>query len=971
MADVELRVVIQGEDQSQAAVRSLQSGLNSVGASAQAAGAKTQAAAQTGIAGLDKMANAARRVEGTLVGLRSAASAATSAGVGLAALGAALTAVAFLPVKAAAEFERSMSAVQAVVQTTSEQFELMERRARDLGATTRFSAQEAAEGMRFLGQAGFTATEVVDAIGPSLNLAAAGALELSVAADIASNVMSGFGLTAGEVARISDVLAQTAASSNTSVQQLGEAMSFVAPVSAAAGISLEETAAAMGVLGNAGIQASRAGTGLRGIIASLEAPTNRAKAALGRLGVEVSRNEDGSINLTKTMSELNEAGLDVASAFDIFRRVAAPAAIAISKNTDEMEKLTKGALEAEGAAERMAKIMEDNLGGALIALKSAISEAFIALAQNLLPVIRKVVEFVTSATRTFARWADQFPTLSAVILGLIGTLGLLLAALAAILIPLGLIGGGIISLVQLLPLLQAQLAASTTSMRIFTIAVNTAKVAFLAFLASIVITKLFELAEQVKGAAEAKAQLINISRRAAAAEREFAVAITEATTAELDNLKALALAGTATDEELTRLRQLIKVRIQHTGAIVAQKTANRESAEEINKAAAQQQVWIDLLHQTSTASKGVADGQGLIKDETIDLKQVTKDLGDQVKLLADEYKTAEAAAKKFGEEAQKFSDEILKRRGDLTATLEELRRKTLDAGDAWTSLRTEAQNYLAAAQAARDAGDLAGAKTNADLAARAFGRLATEVKEGEQVVVTLERGVATASEGIKRAAELAIEVTEEQKVAAEENQRKQLEFMDSIEQRLITYKERIDELPKTIQLSTEDAEQSIDNLIAKFDELVRKTEQGVEISVKTTSQLGGLVARAGGLVAQTGGRLTGYGGGDKIRALLEPGEWVIRKEAVKKYGNAMFAALNSMKLPGLDLSKMRVATPRLPGSGFQAGGAVPGRQEDSRLNTVNLNLSFGGDEVFPLQGEEQVVESLVRRLRREARVTVS
>lgn len=974
MAEVELKIVIQGEDQSQSAVRSLQSGLNSVGAAATAAGQKTQQAAQTGIAGLDRMANAARRAEGSLQGIRRAASAATSAGVGLAALGAGLTAAAFLPIKAAAQFERSMSAVQAVVQTTSERFEQMTRRARDLGATTRFSAQEAAEGMRFLGQAGFTAEETIAAIGPSLDLAAAGALDLATAADIASNVMSGFGLVAGDVGRIADVLATTAAKSNTSVQQLGEAMSFVAPISAAAGISLEETAAAMGVLGNAGIQASRAGTGLRGVIAALEAPTTRGQRALDALGVTITRSADGTINLTKTMSDLNDAGLNVAQAFDIFRRVAAPSAIAIAKNTKELERLTEEAEKAEGAAKRMAEIMEENLGGALIALRSAVGEAAIALAQNLLPILKKVTEFVTSLVRGFAAWADRFPTVSALVLGLVGVLGVLALSLGALLLPLGLMATGLVSLIELLPLLQAGLAASTTAMNTFTIALGVAKAAFAAFLATLVISELIELVKEVRGAAQAKAQLINISRRAAAAEREHAAAINESTDAELASLKILAEAGTATEEELARLRALIKVRILHTGAIVAQKTANRESTEEINKAAAQQQIWIDLLHETATSTKRSADAQGELRKETVDLEDVTKQLKETVKGLTDEYLGAEKAAKKFGEEAQKFAEEIVDRRAAIDSTLRDLRRRTLSAGEAWTDLRKQANEFLKAAEAARDAGELDVAKENADLAARAFRRLATEVKEGDTVVVALTTGVAAASAGIKAAGELAIQVTEEQKTAAEENQRAQLEFMGSIEEKLIAYRERIDDLPKEITLSTDEAVGNIEALERQFDDLVAKMEKGVEITVKTTSKLGGLVAAAKGFAAQTGGRLTGYGGGDKIRALLEPGEWVIRKEAVKKYGNAMFAALNAMKLPSLrlpsmDLSKVRMSMPRVPAMApaFQTGGVAG---SDGGGRTINLNLSLGGGETFPLQGEERIVESLIRRLRREARVTV-
>lgn len=156
--------------------------------------------------------------------------------------------------------------------------------ARELSAVTQFSATQAAQGMEFLGRAGFKTTDIISAMPGLLDLAAAGALELGRAADIASNVLSGFQLQAKESNRVSDILALTAASANTNVEQLGDAMSYVAPVAAAFSKSVEETSAALGILGNAGIQASSAGTGLRGILANLATVTPAGRRCIARNG---------------------------------------------------------------------------------------------------------------------------------------------------------------------------------------------------------------------------------------------------------------------------------------------------------------------------------------------------------------------------------------------------------------------------------------------------------------------------------------------------------------------------------------------------------------------------------------------------------------------------------------------------------------------------------------------------------------
>lgn len=281
------------------------------------------------------------------------------------------------------ELEHAMSAVEAVTGATSGEMQELETVARGLGATTVFSATQAAKGMAFLGMAGFETNEIISAMPGLLDLAAAGQLELAEASDIASNVLSGFRLEAEETGRVGDVLALGAASANTNVQQLGKALSFTAPISAALGISLETTAAAIGVMSDAGIQGQRAGTGLRTVLASLSSITPKAEKALRGMGLTAKDINPEINSLGTILKTLEEAGLDATGAFKIFGTEGAPAILALTSQVDRLQEL-QGSLEgAEGAAAAMAITLSSDLHGSYKKLGSVASEFAIRLDETI------------------------------------------------------------------------------------------------------------------------------------------------------------------------------------------------------------------------------------------------------------------------------------------------------------------------------------------------------------------------------------------------------------------------------------------------------------------------------------------------------------------------------------------------------------------------------------------------------------
>ena len=294
-------------------------------------------------------------------------------------------------------FEQRMAGVKAITGATDAEFASLSETARQLGATTVFTASEAAQGLRLFAQAGFTVKESQDAIAGALNLAIAGELGLADAVDIAANAVRGFGLDASETNRVADVLAATATSTNTNVTLLGEGLKFVAPVAAAAGVSIEETSAALGVLSDAGLKGTLAGTGLRKIFSRLLNPTSDVKKALKGAGIALNDVNPRFNDLRTIVQRLKPVLADPAAAFQLFGDRGAPAALAIAKLSERFEELTVVTEEAEGRSQEIAETLLDTLGGSLKLLKSALEEAALQLGEGGLGGgLRKLVDFVTA-----------------------------------------------------------------------------------------------------------------------------------------------------------------------------------------------------------------------------------------------------------------------------------------------------------------------------------------------------------------------------------------------------------------------------------------------------------------------------------------------------------------------------------------------------------------------------------------------
>ena len=274
---------------------------------------------------------------------------------GFAALGAAATIAIADSIRVFADFETSMLRVKAISGATGEEFKSLSDLAKELGSTTAFTAREAAQAMGFLAQAGFEVGEVHQALPKVLSLAAAGQLDLAQAADITASVLRGFGLEASESGRVADVLAAAASKSNTSVEGMGEAFKFAGPVASAMGVSLEETAAALGVLSNAGLKGSLAGTGLRMVLV--------------KMGEDVA----GAGGLTQALETLNTDGVQaVVETMKQLDARAGTAAVALTGQMGVLKQLHKEMQSVDGISDRMAETMLSGIGGSAVKTGSAL-----------------------------------------------------------------------------------------------------------------------------------------------------------------------------------------------------------------------------------------------------------------------------------------------------------------------------------------------------------------------------------------------------------------------------------------------------------------------------------------------------------------------------------------------------------------------------------------------------------------------
>ena len=386
-------------------------------------------AASTSVS-LEKLAEAGEKFE-------KAGDSITNVGKKVSVASAAVTGLGVAAVKTAADFDSAMANVAAISGATGDDLQALRDKARDMGEKTKFSASEAAEAMSYMAMAGWKTGDMLSGIEGIMNLAAASGEDLAATSDIVTDALTAFGLTAEDSAHFADILAAASSNANTNVSMMGETFKYCAPVAGALGYSAEDVAEAIGLMGNAGIKSTQAGTALRTMMTKMQGELKLCGEAFGEVTIQTA-NTDGS------MRELSDILADCRTAFSKMSEseAAAAAETLVGKNAmsgflalmnaapGDIDKLRNAIDNCDGSAEDMATIMQDNLNGQLTILKSQLEELAISFGEMLMPVIRKVI----SAVQGFV---DKLNNMDEAQRKTIISIGLVIAAIGPFLVILG------------------------------------------------------------------------------------------------------------------------------------------------------------------------------------------------------------------------------------------------------------------------------------------------------------------------------------------------------------------------------------------------------------------------------------------------------------------------------------------------------------------------------------------------------
>lgn len=302
------------------------------------------------------------------------------------------------------DFESMMSQVKAISGATGQAFDDLTAKAQEMGATTKFTATESAEAFNYMAMAGWKPQQMIDGISGIMSLAAASGEDLGTTSDIVTDALTAFGLSAGDSGHFADVLAQASANANTNVSMLGESFKYVAPVAGAMNYSVEDTSLALGLMANASIKGSMAGTALKTSLANMAAPTDSMAEAMDKYGISLTDSEGNMKSLRGVIDNLRGSlgGLSeteqTAAASTIFGKEAMAGMLAIINASEEdYNKLSTAIDNSKDAAEGMADTMLDNLKGSFTLMQSAIEGTENAFGKRLSPYLRDIAGGIADA----------------------------------------------------------------------------------------------------------------------------------------------------------------------------------------------------------------------------------------------------------------------------------------------------------------------------------------------------------------------------------------------------------------------------------------------------------------------------------------------------------------------------------------------------------------------------------------------
>lgn len=598
--------------------------------------------------------------------------------------------------KVTADFDEQMSKVQAISGAMGDDFDALRDKARELGMSSKYSAAEVGAGFEYMAMAGWKTEDMLQGIDGVLNLAAASGEELGTTSDIVTDALTAFGLSAKDSSHFADVLAAASTNANTNVSMLGESFKYAAPVAGALGISAEDTSVALGLMANAGIKASQAGTSLRTGLTNLSKPTKQMQEYMDKYNIALVQNEDGSVNLRQTMISLREKMGDLttteqaAAAAAIFGKDSMSGWLAIVNASEaDFEKLTSSIDNCDGAAKSMAEIMQDNLNGELTKLKSALQEAGISLGESLVPMLRKAVTWIQGAV-------DKFNSLDESTKENIVKFGLFAAAVGPVMTAIGTMTSGVGGLVTGLGKVVSKVTAFSSGLG--GVPFGPASIAFAGVAAAIglVVTanKLQEDAyrdaneeiyaaidasEKARQAMEQTGDAIGTAFDEANESIEMATERADMAHTMVDRLEELVSAEQLSSAEMIEAKSIVSqlnaaypglnAEIDENGKLLGTSTDEMrgfiDNALEMATVEAKQQALKNTMQELTDAITAKVEAQAREKQVTEELQKAEESYTAEVKKLNDARESGEISATEYGYKIIQLNNERSKSINDL------------------------------------------------------------------------------------------------------------------------------------------------------------------------------------------------------------------------------------------------------------------------------------------------------------------
>ena len=896
-------------------------------------------------------------------------------------------------------FDDTMRAVKAKSGATEEQWQRMIKTAEHLGATTRYSATQVAEGFEQLATAGFSAEKSMDVLPTVLHLAAAGTTDLGSATAIVTSVMAGFDIQAKDIGKVSDALVKGFLSAGTSLSELGLGFSYVGPVAKAAGLEFNEVVAVLGLLADAGIRGERGGTALRGALSSLLKPAGEASKVMDSLGIEVKTSEGKLVSFVEILDRLKKSGATVTDIMTIFGVEAGPGMLKmLSKGVPALEELIKNLDESGGTAESVAKGLESGLGGALRTLSSSADALGITIGRDLAPVIHLLAQGLTTINNILTNLSPATRTYLEIMFGAGSAFAVWTFAL-----------GPLISGIRTFTAAQITATGAVTA---FGVAFRAAGWVGLALVVYEVATALWEWVAGTDAATETTQKNTEATENSNAAMKKFSAAST-ATVADMKKASTVTDEATeafnrlgdaaeesgekvvksaeqmakavqsAADTEIDAIKRKIAVGLLSEQQALEQiLQAKRRAASETEQIASQEIAIIKrkVANNVITEQQGIAEIRALYARTTQDKSDIANQevaiirakvqagvmaesdainqirqmlIAAQDEKIAISERTLEYIIQLFGRESEEYRAAVAQMSG---AALELERIRTESSARATSAIVEDAarQQRAHASAAAARASNTAAKRDDYEFPTHTMRRGNQSVNS--QLPAQITMGSIRAMDKFEEAAMYFKNLSANIAMEWQNTQRRLL----------------VDHGPWTAGKFSSGGTVFGPTVGDAFSLLKSPKVPGVgnKDTVPASLPVGSFVIKKkaanyyGDTILRTlRNRVPAFAKGGAVSAMLTPGEWVFSPEAVGKHGTGFMAALNAMQFPKEAISRA-MSSPKI--QQFAAGGAV-GNSPPSTGPLERFDIRLNGQPVASTLDAPSQLRGLLDELKRTSR----